>query len=101
MAWAVAYITKLKLGETVSFRPRGNSMQGKIESGQLCTVEPIEDFDTLEKGDIVLCKVNGSEYLHLIKAIQNKRFQIGNNRGRINGWIAANSIFGKCVKIEN
>jgi SOS-response transcriptional repressor LexA len=101
MAWATPYITKLKLGETVSFRPRGNSMQGKIESGQLCTVEPIEDYDTLEKGDIVLCKVNGSEYLHLIKAIQGKRFQIGNNRGRINGWITANSIFGKCVKIEN
>lgn len=65
-------------------------MQGKIESGKLCTVEPIEDYDTLEKGNIVLCKVNGSEYLHLIKAIQGKRFQIGNNRGRINGWITAN-----------
>jgi hypothetical protein len=101
MAWATPYITKLKLGETVSFRPRGNSMQGKIESGQLCTVEPINDYGTLEKGDIVLCKVNGSEYLHLIKAIQGKRFQIGNNRGRINGWITANSIFGKCVKIED
>jgi hypothetical protein len=101
MAWATPYIAKLKLGETVSFRPRGNSMQGKIESGQLCTVEPIEDYDALEKGDIVLCKVNDSEYLHLIKAIQGKRFQIGNNRGRINGWITANSIFGKCVKIED
>jgi hypothetical protein len=67
MAWATPYITRLKLGETVSFRPRGNSMQGKIESGQLCTVEPINDYNTLEKGDIVLCKVNGSEYLHLIK----------------------------------
>jgi hypothetical protein len=67
MAWAVAYITKLRLGETVSFRPLGNSMQGKIESGQLCTVEPIEDYDSLEKGDIVLCKVNGSEYLQSIK----------------------------------
>jgi hypothetical protein len=101
MSWATPYITKLKLGETVSFRPRGNSMQGKIESGQLCTVELINDYGTLEKGDIVLCKVNGSEYLHLIKAIQGKRFQIGNNRGRINGWITENSIFGKCVKIEN
>jgi hypothetical protein len=100
MAWAVAYIKKLKLGETVSFRPRGNSMQGKIESGQPCTVESIKDYDTLEKGDIVLCKVNGSEYLYLIKAINCKRYQIGNNRGRINGWIAANSIFGKCVKID-
>lgn len=99
MGWATPYITKLKLGETVSFRPRGNSMKGKIESGQLCPVEPIVDFELLEKDDIVLCKVNGREYLHLIEAIQGKRFQIGNNRGRINGWIAANQIFGKCVKI--
>ena len=101
MGWATAYIAKLKNGETVSFRPRGNSMQGKIESGQLCTVEPISDFETLQKGDIVLCKVNGNEYIHLIKAIQGKRFQIANNRGRINGWIGSNSIYGKCIKIED
>lgn len=101
MGWATAYIAKLRAGETVSFRPRGHSMKGKIESGQLCTVEPVTDFESLKKGDIVLCKVNGSEYLHLIKAIQGARFQIGNNRGRINGWVGANSIFGKCIKIEN
>lgn len=101
MGWAISYIVKLKNGETVSFRPRGNSMQGKIESGQLCTVEPISDFESLQKGDIVLCKVNGAEYLHLIKAVNGARFQIGNNRGRINGWIGTNAIFGKCVKIED
>ena len=101
MGWALHYIAKLKAGETVEFRPRGHSMKGKIESGQLCTVEPIENHETLEKGDIVLCKVNGNEYLHLIKAIQGNRFQIGNNRGRINGWVSANSIFGKCVKVED
>ena len=76
-------------------------MKGKIESGQLCTVEPISSFETLEKGDIVLCKVNGKEYLHLIKAINGARLQIGNNRGRINGWVTANSILGKCVKIDD
>lgn len=76
-------------------------MKGKIESGQLCTVAPLKDVSTLEKGDIVLCKVNGSEYLHLIKAIQGQRFQIGNNRGRINGWIGSNAIFGICTKIED
>ena len=74
-------------------------MSGKIESGQLCTVEPIVS-ETLEVGDIVLCKVNGSEYLHLVKAIQGPRFQTGNNRGRINGWITSNSIFGRCVRVE-
>lgn len=101
MGWAIAYIAKLKNGETVSFRPRGHSMKGKIASGQLCTVEPIKESESLQKGDIVLCKVNGAEYLHLIKAINGARFQIGNNRGRINGWVGANSIFGKCVKVED
>lgn len=76
-------------------------MKWKIESGQLCTVEPIKDFSALEKGDIVLCKVGGNQHIHLIKALDGKRFQIGNNRGGINGWIGANSIFGKCIKIEN
>ena len=100
MGWATAYIAKLKAGEMVSFRPRGNSMSGKIESGQLCTVEPIHDATTLKVGEIVLCKVNGNEYLHLIKAIQGQRFQIGNNKGFINGWVGPNSIYGRCIKIE-
>jgi hypothetical protein len=99
MGWAANYIAALKRGEAVSFRPRGNSMAGKIESGQLCTVAPV-DPSTLAVGDIVLCKVNGREYLHLVKAIQGQRFQIGNNRGRINGWVTAGTIFGRCVKIE-
>jgi hypothetical protein len=99
MGWATAYIERLKNGETVQFRPRGHSMKGKIESGQLCTVEPV-DLATLKVGDIVLCKVNGKQYLPLVKAIQGKRFQIGNNRGRINGWVGENSIFGKCTKVE-
>jgi hypothetical protein len=100
MGWAASHIEKLRTGETVSFRPRGHSMTGKIESGQLCTVEPV-DPATLEVGNIVLCKVNGREYLHLIKAIQGPRFQIGNNRGRINGWASAGTIFGRCVKVED
>lgn len=99
MGWATGDIERLRKGETVSFRPRGNSMTGKIESGQLCTVTPIDVME-LAVGDIVLCKVNGQEYLHLIKAIQGERFQIGNNRGRINGWVSANAIFGKCIGVE-
>ena len=99
MGWATGYIAKLQNGETVSFRPRGHSMSGKIESGQLCTVAPV-DPTTLKTGDIVLCKVRGCEYLHLIKAVQGPRFQIGNNRGHINGWVTASAIFGGCVRVE-
>jgi hypothetical protein len=100
MSWATHYIEKLKAGEKVQFRPRGQSMKGKIESGQLVTVEPIHGR-ILEKGDIVLCKVNGSQYSHLIKAIQGDRFQIGNNIGRINGWINIHSIYGICTAIQD
>jgi len=74
-------------------------MSGKIDSGQLCTVIPVKT-EELTVGDIVPCKVNGFQYLHLIKAIQGKRFQIGNNRGRINGWVSENGIYGKCVRGE-
>jgi hypothetical protein len=98
MGWATGHVEKLMKGETVHFRPRGQSMSGKIESGQLCTVEPAKD--TLQVGDIVLCKVKGREFLHLIKAIQGERYQIGNNRGFINGWIGRNGIYGKCVRVE-
>ena len=75
-------------------------MSGKIESGQLCTVVPLAATE-LTVGDIVLCRVRGAEYLHLIKAIQGGRYQIGNNRGRINGWIGRNSIFGRLVSIKD
>ncbi|CAN5561712.1 hypothetical protein BH11BAC5_BH11BAC5_44480 [soil metagenome] len=100
MSWATHYTEQLKGGETVQLRPRGNSMKGKIASGQLVTVEPISDRQ-LQKGDIVLCKVNGSQYLHIIKAIQGERFQIGNNIGRINGWINIHSIYGICTLIQD
>jgi hypothetical protein len=48
----------------------------------------------------VLRRGRGAEYLHLLKAISRERFQIGNNRGGINGWIGANAIFGKCIRVE-
>jgi hypothetical protein len=44
--------------------------------------------------------VKGSEYLHVVKAIQSDRFQIGNNRGFINGWIGATSIYGRLLRVE-
>jgi hypothetical protein len=74
-------------------------MTGKVNDGQLCTVAPIGERE-LAIGDIVLCRVNGSQYLHLVKALQGERFQIGNNRGGINGWITRRQIFGILVSVE-
>jgi len=96
MSWADAYIEKLKAGETVSFRPRGKSMEPRIKDGQKVTVSPAS-VQSLSKGDVVLCQVGKKQYLHLIKDFKSDRsqFLIGNNRGRINGWIGADKIYGK------
>ena len=99
MSWATKYIESLLHNEMVQFRPRGNSMSGRIENGQLVTVVPLGDRRPVI-GDIVLCKVNGMQYLHLIKAVSGERFQIGNNRGRINGWTSRRNIFGIVTNIS-
>ena len=100
-SWADHAIKSLGEGEVCQIRPRGNSMKPKVKSGQLVTLEPIGEDETLTKGDIVLVKVKGRIYLHLITAIQGERYQIGNNRGDINGWVTSSSIYGKATKIED
>jgi phage repressor protein C with HTH and peptisase S24 domain len=100
MGWANNHIAKLQAGEAVEFRPRGNSMTPTIKSGQLCTVVPIGAEDEIEAGDIVLCKANGNQYLHLVKAVQGNKLQIGNNHGRINGWTSRQQVFGKLTRVD-
>jgi len=97
MGWADFAIKALQEGKAVTIKPTGNSMKGKVESGSKVTVEPIP-LDEIEIGDIVLCKVKGRQYLHLVKAKDKGRFLIGNNRGYTNGWTSA--IYGKATKIE-
>jgi hypothetical protein len=83
-------------GKSVEFRPKGNSMSPKIESGQLVKVEPIKDYGKIKKDDIVFCKVKGHYYVHLVQAVQQKNgvssFKIGNNKGRTNGWVTEGQI---------
>ncbi|MBC7813990.1 MAG: hypothetical protein H7175_22745 [Burkholderiales bacterium] len=99
MNWAKFAIEKLQRGETAKVRPRGHSMRGKVNDGDLVTLEPC-DPATLKPGDIVLVKVKGNVYLHLIKAVNDGRFLIGNNRGGINGWVGANGIYGIATEVE-
>jgi len=75
-------------------------MTPKIKSGQQITIEPLNNRE-LEKGDIVFCKVNGNEYVHLVKAIRSNGAEvlIGNNHGKINGWTHITNVYGIVVKI--
>jgi len=94
------HVEALKAGQTIRFRPRGNSMRPRIESGQLVTVAPCA-LGEAQVGDIVLCKVDGKQWLHLVHAIgADGRYQIGNNRGHINGWATPDNVFGIVTGIE-
>ena len=75
-------------------------MAGRIESGQLVTVEPASRGFTV--GDVVLCKVSGNQYLHLVLAVgSDGRYQIGNNKGGVNGWCTAENVYGVVTVVED
>lgn len=93
------HVSDLRAGKQVQFRPKGNSMKPKIESGQLVTLIPCK-IEEVDEGDIVLCKVNGHYYVHLVSAIQGDRRQISNNHGHVNGWVGPKAIYGKVIKVE-
>lgn len=106
MSWATGYIARLERGETVEFRPRGRSMEPLIKSGQLVRVIPDIATRVFKPGDIVLCRIGALDFLHKILKIDPtengiaKLYQIGNNKGRINGWIRKQHIFGVLTYIE-
>ncbi|WP_406210114.1 S26 family signal peptidase [Kitasatospora sp. NBC_01560] len=85
----------------MTFRPSGSSMVPLIRSRQQVVVAPV-DPSKLEVGDIVLARVAGTVYLHLVSSVDlaRKRVQISNNRGRVNGWTSHDRVFGMCVSVD-
>ncbi|MFB6839068.1 S26 family signal peptidase [Streptomyces sp. NPDC056361] len=88
-------------GATVTFRPSGSSMVPLIRSRQQVVVAPV-DPTKVAVGDIVLARVAGTVYLHLVSSVDpvRKRVQISNNRGRVNGWTGHERVFGICVTVD-
>jgi len=93
---------RVAAGEVVRFRPRGNSMRPIVTSGALVVVEPLADPAELEVGDVVLVRVSGSTYLHLVDAVDvdRQRVRIANNRGHVNGWAAFRRVYGICTEVD-
>jgi hypothetical protein len=90
---------RVAAGQTVRFRPTGGSMVPLVRSRQEVTVAPV-DPAALEVGDIVLARVAGTTYLHLVSALDGGRVQISNNRGRVNGWTTGARVYGICVAVD-
>ncbi|MGW7057275.1 S26 family signal peptidase [Streptomyces sp. NPDC054904] len=88
-------------GATVEFRPSGSSMVPLIRSRQRVTVAPVDPAKS-EVGDIVLARVAGTVYLHLVSGLDRARgrVRISNNRGRVNGWTGHDRVFGICLAID-
>lgn len=88
-------------GRTVTFRPRGGSMAGLVPNGAEVVVAPCYP-ERLEVGDVVLVRVAGSVYLHKVTATDpaKLRVQIGNTRGRINGWARHCAVAGICLSVN-
>ncbi len=87
----------LRQGETCIVVGYGNSMTPKLMSGEAVIMEPVNEDTVLEKGDIVLVKVNGKYYCHLISAIRKNSYQISNNHKHVNGWVSKSKIYGRMV----
>lgn len=85
----------LQNGEIIRVIGIGNSMTPILKSKQPVICIPVQEDTVLKKKDIVLCKVNGHYYLHLIHAIKNNTtYLIGNNHGHMNGWVSRSQIYG-------
>jgi hypothetical protein len=102
MSWADRHIQALKAGQVTQCRPHGGSMRGRIESGQLVTLDPGREPQV---DDAVLCRCKGNVFVHLVKAIQghgdDRRYLIGNNRGGINGWVGRTGIYGVVTDVRD
>lgn len=84
----------LARGETlVNYREGGNSMKPLILHRQPVTIAPVNP-SLVEKGDIVIAKVHGRVFCHLVTALEGDRVQISNNHGHINGWTTRDHIYG-------
>lgn len=100
MGWVNDAKQELLAGRTVQVRPFGGSMRGRIESGQLVTLAPVTAAE-VHVDDVVLVAWHGNYLLHLVKEIKDDQLLLGNNLGKVNGWVAAAAVLGKVVGVQD
>lgn len=98
MGWVNDARKELAAGRQVQVRPSGGSMRGRIESGQLVTLAPVDPSD-IRVDDVVLVEWKGNYVLHLVKEINGSEFLIGNNLGKVNGWVPSSAIVAKVTGV--
>ena len=100
MGWVKDALAGLGEKQQVTVRPFGGSMRGRIESGQLVTLAPLP-IDGVRVDVVVLVEWKGNFLLHLIKEIDADQILIGNNVGKINGWVPRSAVRGVVVQVHD
>jgi hypothetical protein len=100
MGWVSDALAELEHGRAAKVRPQGGSMRGRIESGQLVTLLPIE-ADSLQVDDVVFVKWKGNYILHLVKEIRGREILIGNNVGKTNGWASFDDVIARVSEVTD
>ena len=100
MGWVNDAVRELSAGREVQIRPRGGSMRGRIESGDLVMLAPVSPQD-VKVDDVVLVHWRGNYLLHLIREVRGNELLIGNNIGKINGWVSVTEVQGRVVSISH
>jgi len=98
MGWVNEALSELKAGRSVQVRPQGGSMRGRIESGQLVTIAPVDPSD-VNVDDVVFVMWKGNHLLHLVKEVTPDQLLIDNNVGKINGWVKRNAVIGRAINV--
>jgi phage repressor protein C with HTH and peptisase S24 domain len=89
-------IERLSQKEDVTIRPSGSSMEPRIHNKQEITIRSVDPTEVVV-GDVVLAKVKGRFYIHLVSAVEGDRIQISNNHGHVNGWTNRTKIYGRVI----
>jgi hypothetical protein len=100
MGWVNDALHELRAGRHAEVRPIGGSMRGRIESGQLVTIAPAS-ADDVAVGDMVFVAWKGNHLLHLVKELRDDQVLIGNNLGKINGWVPRAAVVGKVIEVRD
>lgn len=91
---------RLQAGYTiVDHREGGNSMTPIIKSRQPVTIAPANQR-LVDVGDVVIARVKGRIWSHLVSAADEKRVQISNNHGHVNGWTGRDKVYGIVTHVE-
>lgn len=98
VGWVNDARKRLSEGRAVQVRPVGGSMRGRIESGQLVTLAPVDPAD-VRPDDVVLVAWKGGFLLHLVKEVKDGQLLIGNNLGRVNGWVEFEAVLGRVTGV--